>query len=70
MIKLILIVIIICILLFINIKEPYSNKGSELYILSHNYANRYGLPLDVVYNMFRKMYDKQNYTYRKKYNYL
>ena len=70
MIKLILIVIIIGILLFINIKEPYRNKGSELFIFSHNYAKRYGLPLDVVFSMIHKIYNKQNYTYQTKNNYL
>ena len=70
MIQIILIIVIICILLFINTKEPFNNKAAQYYKFTHNYAHHYGLPLDVVHNMIRKMMDARKYNYVKNNNYM
>ena len=72
MIKIILLIIITCILLFINIKEPFNNnsKAAQYYKFTHNYAHQHGLPLDVVHNMIRKMMDSLKYNYVKNKNYM
>ena len=69
MLKILILIIIICILFFINIKEPFNN-AAHYYKFSHNYAHHHGLPLDVVHNMIRKMMDSRKYKFVKNNNYM